>query len=94
MNNVCHYIMYNNCVLAHYTYFKQQLAENDDYYIGGNVSINNYIVQKLTEILKHDVIIVDVNDELGLVAFFYKNRYGYICELSNTWFINLGSVIN
>lgn len=93
MNNICHYMRANNMMLAHYTYFKQDLAENDDYYIGGNVSINNHIVRTLKENFKDDIIILDTNDEIGLVSFYYKNRYGYICELRNTWFINLGSVI-
>ncbi len=94
MNNICHYMKYNNYVLPHYTYFKQDLADSDDYYIGGNVSINNYIVRTLTETFKDDINIIDINDEIGLVVFYYKNRYGYICELRNAWFINLGVVFH
>jgi hypothetical protein len=93
MNNICNYIRTNNNVLPHYTYFKQELAENDDYYIGGNVSINNHIIQSLKSSFNNDINIIDTNDEIGLVSFYYKNRYGYICEVKNAWFINLGGVI-
>jgi hypothetical protein len=93
MNNICHYIRANNNLLPHYTYFKQELSENDDYYIGGNVSINNHIIQSLKSSFNNDINIIDTNDEIGLVSFYYKNRYGYICEVKNAWFINLGGVI-
>ena len=94
MNSVCHYIKHTNMMLEHYTYFKHDMAEQDEeYYVGGNVSVNNHIVRKLNEYFKNDITIVDINDEIGLVSFFYKNRYGYVCEIKNNWFINLYMVI-
>jgi hypothetical protein len=96
MNSVSNFIrLHSYTILSKYSYFNQN-KEDDEHYIGGNISKTTYIINKLKLHLEDTIKIIDINDELGIVIFRYINtgRTGSICEIKNfdgyhRWLVNL-----
>jgi hypothetical protein len=94
MNNISKFIRLNSyTILSKYSYFNQN-NDDDEHYIGGNISKTTYIINHLN--LDDIIQIIDINDEFGIVVFKYINtgRTGSICEIKNfdgyhRWLVNL-----
>ena len=98
MEYICNYIRINTyTITSKYKYFMQD--ENDNqHYIGGNISITTHIINNLM-CLKDIIQVIDINEECGIVVFQYinTNRRGSICEIKvngiHYWLVNLFGVL-
>jgi hypothetical protein len=94
MDEVCKYIhSHHYTILEKYRYFSQD-DNDEEHYVGGNVSITTHIIKKLADF--NDIIkVIDINEECGIVIFKYirNERRGSICEVKSNgihyWLVNL-----
>lgn len=94
MDNICNYIRINTYTITPtYKYFMQD-DNDEEHYVGGNISTTNHIINNLKNI-KDIIRIIDINEECGIVIFQYlnTNRNGSICEVKHNgihyWLVNL-----
>jgi hypothetical protein len=97
MNCVSHFINLNRySTIKEYQYFYHN-SEDEENYIGGYVSINSHIINKLHEYIK-DIVIIDVSNQEGIVMFQCSRRTGWVSEMRDKdgrhmWIVNIFPLI-